>query len=124
MPHTKSTTSMPLCKEPAASEATFPCSLVMSPINSSLFVSRSSLYLKKIWARFVTEVCDQVSKAFEADSTALFRSWEFPIETDALTSPVAGLKTSPYRSVVEGWSSPLIQWLMIDAMGSLLTDRF
>ena len=51
---------------------------------------------------------DDLNKAVEA-STALFRSSELPIETDALTSPVAGLNTSPYLSDVDGCNSPLIQ---------------
>ena len=113
IPQAKSTTSIPLCNEPAASISTLPCSKVINSVSSSRWLSRSSLNLNITCARLVIEVFDQERYAASAATTAFSRSLLLPIGNFEITSPLAGLKISPKRSELDDSREPLIQCSII-----------
>ena len=64
-------------------------------VNSSEFFSINSLNLNKTLALDKGGLLDQISNAYFAEITALFKSSLLARLTSALISPVAGLNTFP-----------------------------
>ena len=106
MPQANSTTSIPRVSEPVASLKTLPCSAVISAASSSRCCSISSRKRNMMRARAGTGVCAQAGKAASAAAIAASVSGRSANGTRALTSPVAGLKTSPKRPLVPPTALP------------------
>ena len=98
MPQANSTTSIPRVTSPFASDSTLPCSEVMMAARSSAWRSSNALNLNITRARFDGVVADQSGKATAAASTAVRTSWTEASGTRLVTWPVAGSKTSAWRS--------------------------
>jgi hypothetical protein len=90
MPQAKSTTSMPRATSPAASEATLPCSAVISRASSVVFFLTSSRNSNSTEARLAREIRFQVFSASAAAATAASTSAAEAKSTCPLTCPVAG----------------------------------
>jgi hypothetical protein len=90
MPQANSTTSRPRATSPAASEATLPCSAVISAARSLVWLCTSSRNANRIAARLDSETFFQLSKAVLAAATAAFTSAGLAKSTWPLTWPVAG----------------------------------
>ena len=99
MPHANSTTSRPRVTSPSASERTLPCSAVMIAAICSLRSFSSSRKLKITAIRRASDMFRQPSNASLALATAASTSAWSASATRPLTSPVAGLNTSPRRSL-------------------------
>ena len=97
MPQANSTTSWPRVTSPRASESTLPCSAVMIAASSSLRAFSSSRNANRIWVRLASEVSRQRGNAAAAAATTSFTSSSLASASWAVTSPVAGLVTSPNR---------------------------
>ena len=90
MPQANSTTSRPRATSPAASEATLPCSAVISAARSLMWLCTSSRNENKIAARLDSETLLQVSEAVVAAATTASTSAGLAKSTCPLTWPVAG----------------------------------
>ncbi len=90
MPQANSTTSRPRATSPAASEATLPCSSVISWASLLAFARRSSRNANSTEARLASETRRQVWNASLAASTARSTSAGVAKSTWPLTCPVAG----------------------------------
>jgi hypothetical protein len=90
MPQANSATSRPRVTSPAASDATLPCSEVISAAMSSLRAFTSSRNANKTSDRLDSEVRRQLPSAPRAASTAASTSAAVAKSTVPVTSPVAG----------------------------------
>src|ERR1700729_3944427 len=91
MPQANSTTSRPRATSPAASEATLPCSSVMSFASSVAWFLTSSRNANRTVARLESETLPQVLAASFAVFTAWSTSCVLAKSTVPLMWPVAGL---------------------------------
>ena len=112
-----STTSAPRWISPLASDSTLPCSEVMTAASSSVRASRMPRNLLRMRARRNGGVDAQAGKAFLATAMASFTSAVEASDTDAVCSPVAGLKTGAVRPF-PATSWPPMKKGMVLAMGS------
>ena len=69
-----------------------------------------------------SEASRQPASAALAEATAASTSATEPSGTRALTAPVAGLKTSPKRSVGSVVALPSIQWVMVGGVAVMAAD--
>ncbi len=99
MPHANSITSRPRCTSPFASAVTLPCSSVSSFAISVACFATSSRNANSTFVRFAIDAWRHVCEAFHADSTTSSTTVGDANATFACTSPVAGLNTSPVRSL-------------------------
>ena len=90
MPQANSTTSRPRATSPAASEATLPCSLVMSAASSAVWLLTSSRKANRTVARLASETRPQDFAASFAAATASSTSAGEAKSTAPVTCPVAG----------------------------------
>ena len=102
-PLANSITSMPRCTEPAASASVLPCSSEASFESSSRCCSISSRKRVRMRARRSGVVSRQAGKAALAAATAASISSLPASGTWRITSPLAGLNTSPMRPP-GGWT--------------------
>ena len=109
MPQANSTTSWPRDTSPSASESTLPCSLVMIAASSSFRALRSSRNANTIWVRLARLVSRHSREACSADSMIARASASVANETRPVTRPVAGLVTSPNRSLFPAYVAPARQ---------------
>jgi len=112
MPQANSMTSRPRATSPAASEATLPCSAVISSASALVFWRMSSRKANRTVARRVSDTRRQVANASLAALTARSTSAGVAKSTWPLTCPVAGSYTSPWRSASPSQGLPAIQWVM------------
>ena len=91
MPQANSTTSSPRATSPAASEATLPCSELISAASSPRCCLISSRNANSTSARLVSDVSAQPGQAPAAACTAASTSAAVAKSTVPLTCPVAGL---------------------------------
>ncbi len=91
MPQANSTTSAPRAISPAASEATLPCSELISAASSPCRARSCSRNANITPARFTSEVSAQPGAAAAAAATAASTSSGPAKSTVPVTSPVAGL---------------------------------
>ena len=106
MPQANSTTSSPRCTSPSASDSTLPCSAVMIADISRRSRSSSSFSLNITRARRSGGVLAQAGQAALAAATAVSTSDALAMATRALTSPEAGLNTSPNLPLVPATGLP------------------
>ena len=106
MPQANSTTSRPRCTSPSASDSTLPCSAVMIAESSVRSRSSSSFSLNMTRARRSGGVAAQAGHAAAAAATALLTSAASASATRAMTSPAAGLNTSPNLPLVPATGLP------------------
>ena len=116
MPQANSTTSRPRCTSPRASESTLPCSSVISSASSSEWRLTSSRKANRIFARLLSELCDQSAKAASATCTASATSAADASATSACCWPVAGSNTGARRPPGSLTCLPPIQCSTIVAM--------
>ena len=95
MPVANSMTSMPRVTSPSASASVLPCSCVMIFARSFRCASMSSRNFIRIRARRSGGYARQKGSAAAAAATAASTSAALPSGTWRITSPVAGLVTSP-----------------------------
>ena len=95
IPQANSTTSSPRVTSPRASDKTLPCSRVIAFANSSFLAFTISRKENRTWVRFASEVFRHSIDARFAAATASSITSIVAKSTFALTSPVAGLNTSP-----------------------------
>ena len=91
MPQANSTTSRPRATSPAASDATLPCSALISAAMSACRARTSSRNANMTPARLTSEVARQPGNAPAAAWTAALTSAADAKSTVPLTCPVAGL---------------------------------
>ena len=109
MPQANSTTSRPRAISPSASECTLPCSAVTSAASSSRRAASSSRNANITWVRRVSDVAAQPSAAALAAAITRAASASSAIATRPVTWPVAGLVTSPVRSLAPVHLAPSTQ---------------
>ena len=90
MPQANSTTSRPRATSPAASEATLPCSLVISAASSAMWLLTSSRKANRTVARLASETLPHDAAACAAAATASSTSACVAKSTAPVTCPVAG----------------------------------
>ena len=90
MPQANSTTSRPRATSPAASEATLPCSLVISAASSAMWLLTSSRKANSTVARLASETLPHDAAACVAAATASSTSACVAKSTAPVTCPVAG----------------------------------
>jgi hypothetical protein len=91
IPQANSTTSSPRDTSPAASEATLPCSELISAARSALCCLISSRNANSTSARLVSDASRQAGQACDAAATAAPTSAAVAKSTVPVTWPVAGL---------------------------------
>src|ERR1700733_7142226 len=109
MSQANSTFSRPRATSPSASAMVLPFSRLMIRARSSRLFKINSRRRKMISARRDRGVARQSAAAALAAATARSTSSRPAKPTLAMTSPVAGLLTTPWRSELAGSSLPLIQ---------------
>jgi hypothetical protein len=109
MPQANSTTSRPRCTSPSASDSTLPCSPVIISDISRRSRSSRSFSLNITRARRSGGVAAQAGQAAFAAATVLSTSDASAIATFAVTSPEAGLNTSPNLPLVPATDLPPIK---------------
>ncbi len=123
MPQANSTTSRPRVTSPRASDSTLPCSAVMIAARSPAWRSSRSLKRNITRARLSGVVSAQAGKAAAAASTAACTSSTEASGTRFVTAPVAGSKTSAWRSERPAVWVPAMQWGMVIISVSRVRDR-
>ena len=108
---------------PRASSSTLPCSLVRMAARSSACSSSSALRRNMQRARRNGGWADHSGNALEAAFTAASSSSAVPIGTRLLTRPVAGLYTSPVRSLADVRRWPSIKCSRISTLYSPVSGR-
>ena len=113
MPQANSTTSMPRCNSPAASERTLPCWALITAASSSARRMSASRKANSTALRLDNDVSRQPTCARRADSTTVSTSSLEASRTRAATSPRAGSNTSPKRSPLPAQRASSTQWSMV-----------
>ena len=108
-PQANSTTSMPRCTSPMASRKTLPCSSLITAASAFWSRSTSSRNRVRMRARRTGGVARHVGNAAVAAATAASTSAALANGTTRTTLPVAGLVTSPNRTLCVAVGRPLIQ---------------
>ena len=123
MPMQNSATSSPRVTSPTESATVLPCSRDISSASGCMSRLSSSTNFISTRARRWGLVAAQPGCASVALFTAASRSAEEAKATCASTSPVAGLKTSPWRVPSPATARPSMKWVILRMAKSLERSR-